>query len=89
MHLQKKKSKSGSTSIQIRQRQVRGSKLVETIGCSSNPLVIEELLSKGARRMEILSGQQPLQFDVVKEQELVDIFFNRIEAVSLIGPELC
>jgi hypothetical protein len=32
VHLQKKKNKSGSTGIQIRQREAAGSKLAKTIG---------------------------------------------------------
>ena len=88
MHLQKKKNKSGSSSIQIRQREATGSKLVKTIGCSSDATVIERLIIKGKREIERLSGQQPLHFDALKEKELVDVFFNHIEAVSLIGPEL-
>ncbi len=88
MHLQKKKNKSGSTSVQIRQRVVAGSKLVKTIGCSSDALVIEQLIIKGKQEITRLIGQHPINFDALKEKELVDVFFNRIEGVSLIGPEL-
>lgn len=86
--MQKKKNKSGSTSIQIRQRQAAGSKLIKTIGCSCDAEVIEQLIIKGKREIARLSGQRPINFDALKEQELVEVFFNRIEAVSLIGPEL-
>ena len=88
MHLQKKKNKSGSISIQIRQREAAGSKLVKTIGCSFDPGVIEQLIVKGKQEIARLIGQRPINFDALKEQELVDVFFNRIEAVSLVGPEL-
>ncbi len=88
MHLQKKKNKSGSTSVQIRQREAAGSKLVKTIGCSSDAGIIEQLMIQGKLEINRLSGQQPINFDALKEKELVDVFFNRIEAVSLIGPEL-
>lgn len=88
MHLQKKRNKSGSTSIQIRQRAATGSKLVKTIGCSCDSAVIEQLIIKGNQEITRLIGQQPLHFDALKEKELVDVFFNHIEAVSLIGPEL-
>ncbi len=88
MHLQKKKNKSGSTSVQIRQRAAAGSKLVKTIGCSSDALVIEQLIIKGKQEITRLIGQHPINFDALKEEELVDVFFNRIEGVSLIGPEL-
>ena len=86
--MQKKKNKSGSTSVQIRQREAAGSKLVKTIGCSSDVRVIEQLIIKGKHEITRLRGQQPMNFDALKEQELVDVFFNRIEAVSLVGPEL-
>ena len=88
MHLQKKKNKSGSTGIQIRQREAAGSKLVKTIGCSSDAGVIEQLIIKGKQEIARLSGLQPINFDTLKEKELVDVFFNRIEAVSLIGTKL-
>ncbi len=88
MHLQKKKNKSGSTSIQIRQREATGSKLIKTIGCSCDVNVIEHLIIKGKREIARLTGQQPINFNASKEKELVDVFFNRIEAVSLAGPEL-
>ncbi len=88
MHLQKKKNKSGSTSVQIRQRVAAGSKLVKTIGCSCDALVIEQLIIKGKHEITRLIGQHPINFDALKEKELVDVFFNRIEGVSLIGPEL-
>lgn len=88
MHLQKKKNKSGSVSVQIRQSAATGSKLVKTIGCSSDAIVIEQLLIKGQQEIGRLRGQRPIHFDASKEKELVDVFFNRIEAVSLVGPEL-
>lgn len=88
MHIQKKRNKSGSISIQIRQRKPEGSTLVKTIGCSSDAEVIEQLIIKGKREIGRLRGQQPINFDALKEKELVDVFFNRVEAVSLIGPEL-
>lgn len=46
------------------------------------------MIIKGKQEIDRLSGQQPINFDVLKEQELVDVFFNRVEAVSLVGPEL-
>lgn len=88
MHIQKKKNRSGSSSVQIRKREATGSKLVKTIGCSSDGGVIKQLIIKAKQEIDRLSGQQPINFDVLKEQELVDVFFNRVEAVSLVGPEL-
>ena len=81
MHLQKKKNKSGSISVQIRQKQATGSKLVKTIGCSSDAVAIDQLIIKGKREIARLRGLQPINFDALKEQELIDVFFNRIEAV--------
>lgn len=46
------------------------------------------MIIKGKQEIARLSGQKPINFDALKEKELVDVFFNRIEAVSLIGPEL-
>ena len=74
MHLQKKKNKSGSTSVQIRQRVAAGSKLVKTIGCSCDALVIEQLMIKGKQEITRLIGQHPINFDALKEKELVDVF---------------
>lgn len=80
VHLQKKQNKSGST--------VSGSKHIKTIGCSSDSCVIEEMMVKGQQEIDRLIKQQSINFDVSKELELIDIFFNRIEAVALVGPEL-
>ena len=46
------------------------------------------MIIKGKQEIGRLSGQQPINFDVLKEQELVDVFFNKVDAVSLVGPEL-
>lgn len=88
MHLQKKKNSSGSISVQIRQRSSKGSQLIKTIGCSKNQLEIEKFLREGEKEIERIKGQQEIIFEISKEKELVDLFFDHIEDIALIGPEL-
>lgn len=88
MHIQKKQNKSGSVSIQIRQRGKAGSELIKTIGCSSDSEQIKQLVAQGKREIALIQGQQAFNFDVSKEKELFDIFFDGIENISLVGPEL-
>lgn len=88
VHIQKKYNKSGSVSVQIRHRGKYGSALVKTMGCSSDAERINQLVAEGQKEIERIKGQQSLHFDASKEKELVDIFFNGIEKISLVGPEL-
>ena len=55
LRVRKKKNASGSISVQILDRTNRGYKVVETIGCSSNDLEIEQLYEKALQRINELA----------------------------------
>lgn len=88
MHIQKKKNRSGSVSIQIRQKGKAGSELIKTVGCSSDTEQIKQLIAQAKLEVVRMQGQQAFYFDATKEKEFLDIFFNGIENISLVGPEL-
>ena len=88
MFVRKKVNKSGVISIQILEKRSRKSVLVKTVGSSSDDKEVADLLEKGKRLVSELKGQLNLNFDASAEQQLVDLFFNGIRELSLVGPEL-
>lgn len=88
MFLRKKPNKSGVISVQIIEKRSGKSKLLKTVGSSSDPKEIAELMEQGKRLMNEISGQTSIYFDRQQEQELVDLFFTGIRQLSLAGPEL-
>lgn len=88
MHIQKKKNQSGSVSVQIRQRGKTGSCLIKTIGCSSDIEQINQLVCEGKLEIARIEGQQTFPFEASKEKELLELFYEGIKDVSLVGPEL-
>ena len=88
MFVRKKQNKSGVVSIQIIEKRSGKSTLVKTVGSSSDPLRIEALLAEGRQMITHLKGQLGLYFDKNNEDQLVDLFFNGIRELSLVGPEL-
>jgi len=88
MFVRKKLNKSGVVSVQILEKRSGKSVLVKTVGSSSDPKGISELFEQGQRLINKLRGQAILNFDIDKEAQLVDLFFNGIKELSLAGPEL-
>lgn len=88
MFVRQKRNKSGVISIQIIDKSCGKYQLLETIGSSSDPHQINLLVNKGKLRIKELSGQQDFNFDINSEQQLVDLFFNGIKQLRLVGPEL-
>ena len=88
MFVRKKPNKSGVVSVQILEKRSGKSCLVKTVGSSSDPKQIVELLEQGKRLVNDLKGQTNLNFDIRNEEQLVDLFFNGIRELSLAGPEL-
>jgi transposase len=86
--VRKKKNKSGSISVQIIDKSSGDYKFIKTIGSSKDPLIIKKLIIDAQYEIERLLGLQRMNFDLDKEQDIVDIFFNRIEKLELMGPEL-
>ncbi len=63
-------------------------KVVKTIGCSDDLKIVEQLYIKAKREILAIGGQQQFNFEINKEKDLVDTFFNSIDEFKLIGPEL-
>jgi transposase len=88
MFIRKKRNKSGVISVQIIDKSSGKYKVIKTIGSSSDAGVVEQLVLQAKQDLVQLTGQQPLNFDIEKEQDLVNLFFNNINEVLLYGPEL-
>ena len=88
MFVRKKLNKSGIVSIQILEKVAGKSILVKTVGSSSDPDEIEALFKKGKQLIPALKGQTSFYFDKDNVEQLVNLFFNGIRELSLVGPEL-
>ncbi|HVX49271.1 MAG TPA: IS1634 family transposase [Chitinophagaceae bacterium] len=88
MFIRKKKNKSGVVSIQIIDKSSGAYRVVMTIGSSADSEEITHLYQKALNEIPRLTGQQSLNFDIEKEDALVNMFFNGIEDLKLVGPEL-
>ncbi|MHB9012987.1 MAG: IS1634 family transposase [Ignavibacteriaceae bacterium] len=88
MFVRKKKNKSGSVSIQVIDKSSGKYKVAKTIGSSVNSKIIEELYKVAKQELKVLHGQQQFNFDINKEKDLVDTFFNSVGDLKLLGPEL-
>lgn len=88
MFVRKKLNKSGIVSIQILEKVAGKSTLKKTVGSSSDLAEIEALFLKGKHLIPTLKGQDSFYFDKDNEEQLVNLFFNGIRELSLMGPEL-
>jgi transposase len=88
MFLRKKKNKSGVISVQVIEKRLGKSALIKTIGSSPISKEITALVAAGKRFIAERTGQISFHFDKHNEDQLVDLFFNGIKELSLVGPEL-
>jgi transposase len=88
MFVRKKPNKSGIVSIQIIDKSSGKYEVFRTIGSSSDPEAIDKLFRQAKHEINEITGQQQLNFEENKEQELVELFFDHIESMELAGPEL-
>lgn len=88
MFVRKKKNKSGLISIQIIDKSSGKYKVIKTIGSSKNSKIVEQLFEQAHQDKEAIQGKQQFNFEINKEKDLVDTFFNAIEDFKLLGPEL-
>ena len=58
------------------------------MGSSKDTLMVQVLLKEAKIQLAQLTGQASLNFDIEREQELIDLFFNGIKEIRLEGPEL-
>lgn len=88
MFVRRKRNKSGVVSVQIIDKSSGKYSLYQTVGSSKDENEIALLVKKGNKIIQQLSGQHFFNFDLQQERQLVDLFFNGIESLRLIGPEL-
>ena len=88
MFIRQKPNTSGVISIQIIDKSSGKYKVLKTIGSSGDPDRINSLLEEAEVYIAKLTGQTSINFDYHKEKELMDLFFNGIKEISLVGPDL-
>jgi len=88
MFVRKKKNKSGVISIQIIDKSSGKYRVIKTIGSSADATEIEQLCQKALFEIPKLTGQSQINFDIEKEDALIKMFFDGIEELNLVGPEL-
>ena len=86
MFVRKKKNISGKTSIQIIDKSTGQYKVIQTIGCSSNPIEIKKLIKKG--KQWITNKQKQLEIDFNNEEQIAESYLNNIEQINVVGSEL-
>src|SRR5215831_9503688 len=88
MFVRKKKNKSGVISIQVIDKSSGKYKVIKTIGSSADASRVEHFYQRALFELPKLTGQSEINFDIEKEEALIKMFFESIEELKLIGPEL-
>lgn len=88
MFIRQKPNKSGVISIQIIDKSSGKYRVISTVGSTNDPVRLQILLVEAKQQLAKITGQGSLNFDVAQEKELIDLFFNGIEEIRLVGPEL-
>lgn len=88
MFIRQKLNKSGIVSIQIIDKSTGKYKVIKTVSRSSDPIQIQSILDQAKVLMGKFIGQRSINFEISKEKELIDLFFNSIDGVHLVGPEM-
>lgn len=88
MFVRKKKNKSGVVSIQIIDKSSGIYKLVRTVGSSLDSIEIEKLYQLAKAETLTISGLQTIPFNQTEEDLFLTTFYNGLEDLKLVGPEL-
>ncbi len=75
-------------SVQIIDKSSGKYRVTKTVGSSSDPSIVADLVSQAERLIPNLTGQQLFNFDIEQEKRIVDLFFKGIKQIQLVGPEL-
>jgi Transposase len=86
--VRKKPNKSGVVSVQVISKTQGKYSVLKTIGSSRNPEEIKALERKGEDFISSLTRQSNINFHLENERALIDMFFNGLDAIRLVGPEL-
>ncbi len=91
MFVRKKKNRSGTTSVIVPDKSCGRFKELATIGVSSDPKIIDELVKKGHKWIDTHLGIRNIFDESEQEQEekqVVDYLLSNIEQILLNGPQL-
>jgi len=88
MFIRQKKNKSGKVSIQVIDKAAGRYKVRKTIGCSSDPHHINNLIKEGEVFIKRHLGQLSLDFLLGDDDRYFQSIYDNIEQVQLLGPEL-
>jgi len=88
MFVRQKKNKSGTVSIQIIDKSSGKYKVRKTIGSSSGPKQIRELIFLAESYILNFKGQRSLDLSYPNDDEFYNRVYESIERVQLLGPEL-
>lgn len=88
MFVRCKKNKSGSTSVQIVDKSSGKYVLHQTVGCSTDSVEVDFLVTKAKKIIASHGGQSLISFDKDKELAFVDTFLQCLDSMHLVGPEL-
>jgi transposase len=88
MYVRQKKNKSGVISVQVIDKSRGKYEVVKTIGSSQDPQEIIQLVNEGKIYISKYMGQIDLNFEVLQEKALFNLFFSGIKELRLLGPEL-
>ncbi|TFH39644.1 MAG: hypothetical protein E4G94_10760 [ANME-2 cluster archaeon] len=83
MFVRQKTNKSGSVSVQIVQKIGRINRVIRTIGCSSDPAVLDKLQQQAEYEKERFHG--PTLFDPIAVQDLKNV---TNDCIRVIGPDI-
>jgi transposase len=86
--IRQKKNKSGVISVQIIDKSSGRYQLLRTVGSSRDPHQLNALFSQAKQLVCSLTKQEAINFDIEKERAIIDLFFNGIDQIRLLGPEL-
>src|SRR5574344_405847 len=91
MFVRKKKNRSDSTSVIVTDKSCGRFKELATIGVSSDPKIIEELVEKGHKWIDTHLGIRNIFDEAEQEREerqVVDYLLSNVEQILLNGPQL-
>ena len=88
MFVRKKKNKAGSTTIQVVSKSWGKSKVIKTIGHSSDAQHLETLRQKGRQTIQEITGQPSLFYE--PNDALIEAYLGSLDngQIRVVGPEL-
>jgi len=86
MFVRQKKNPSGVVSVQVIDKSRGFNKVIKTIGSSSNPFQVKELVRQGKDWIKDQSSQMAIDFDYTKET--AETFLDHIEQITPTGTKL-